>query len=482
MIRALAVASEAFPLVKTGGLADVVGALPAALRPQQVEVRTLLPGYPVVMRALTAAEPAFAYPDLFGGPARVLADRVGQLDVLVLDAPHLFDRPGNPYLGPDGKDWSDNWRRFAALARAGADIGRGKASAFVPDVVHAHDWQGGLTMAFLATAGPPVATVFTVHNLAFQGTFPVSIFSQLGLPARAFSIDGVEYFGGVGYLKTGLQYADAITTVSPTYAEEIATPENGMGLDGLLRARRAVVHGILNGIDTGAWNPKSDVHLPFAYSATTLPRRSGNRAAIAERFALADDETPLFCVVSRLTWQKGMDLLATAVDGLVKRGARLAVLGAGEAAIEQQLKVAAARHPGRVGIVIGYDEALAHLLQGGADAILVPSRFEPCGLTQFYGLRYGCVPVVARVGGLADTIIHANDAALGANVATGIQFAPDAHGLAAAIDHAVALHMDSPTWRRIQRNGMSANVSWDKSARRYADLYRSLLRTRGKMQ
>ena len=478
MKKILAVASEAFPLVKTGGLADVVGALPGALAHHGVEMRIMLPGYPAVMAALKEARPIHQYDDLFEGPARILAGRAGALDLLVVDAAHLFDRPGNPYVGPDGKDWPDNWQRFAALARAAADTGSGEIKAFVPDIVHAHDWQAALAPAYLKFAtGRAAKTVLTVHNIAFQGQFPATIFPSLGLPDAAFAIGGVEYYGGVGYLKGGLHYADAITTVSPSYAEEITTADYGMGLDGLLRERRHALTGIVNGIDTAIWDPASDQHLALSYVPRNFgQRRLANKRAIEQRFGLDKEDGPLFCVVSRLTWQKGMDLLVQCLDGLVGHGARLALLGAGEASIEADFTAAASQYKGRIGAMIGYDEALSHLLQGGADAILIPSRFEPCGLTQLYGLRYGCVPVVARVGGLTDTIVDANEAALDQESATGLQFTPvDASSLERVIERAIRLYADRKAWTSIQKAGLKTDVSWEKSARRYAQLYQKLL-------
>ncbi len=478
MTKILAVASEVFPLVKTGGLADVVGALPSALKHHGIEMRVMLPGYPAVMAALKDAKPVHTYDDLFGGPARILAGRAQKLDLFVVDAPHLFDRPGNSYMGPDGKDWPDNWMRFAALSLAAADAGSGRIKAFVPEIVHAHDWQAALTPAYLHfSATPSAKTIITVHNLAFQGQFPASIFPALKLPQQAYAIGGVEYYGGVGFLKAGLHYADAITTVSPSYADEISTPENGMGLDGLLRERRGVLTGIVNGIDTDIWNPASDDHLALSYVPRNfVQRRQANKRAIEQRFGLEQDDGPLFCVVSRLTWQKGMDLLALCLDGLVAQGARLALLGSGDAQLESDFTTAAAHYKGRIGVVTGYDESLSHLLQGGADAILIPSRFEPCGLTQLYGLRYGCVPVVSHVGGLADTIVDANEAALDQESATGIQFAPvDVSSLARAIERATRLYADRKAWNNIQKAGMKTDVSWEKSAARYALLYQKLL-------
>ncbi|HMN87583.1 MAG TPA: glycogen/starch synthase, partial [Bauldia sp.] len=287
MINVLAVASEVYPFVKTGGLADVVGALPAALAAHDVAMRVMMPGYPAVKAALGAAPAVHHYAELFGGPATILAGRAAGLDLLVVDAPHLFDRPGNPYLGPDGKEWPDNWRRFAALSLAAADVGRGAVPSFVPEVVHAHDWQAALAAAYLRfTYGERARSVVTIHNLAFQGSFPVTIFAGLGLPPEALAIEGIEYYGGIGFLKGGLHYADAITTVSPTYAEEICTPGSGMGLDGLLRARGHILSGIVNGIDTDVWNPATDAALAATFSSARLPVRAANKRAVEEAFGL----------------------------------------------------------------------------------------------------------------------------------------------------------------------------------------------------
>ena len=476
-MEVLAVASEAFPLIKTGGLADVVGALPAALRGEGVTTRTLLPGYPAVTEALGEGKIVWRWDELFGGHAHLLVGTARGLDLFVLDAPHLFARAGNPYVASDGRDWPDNAFRFAALARVGAWLARGLLPSWRPDCVHAHDWQAALLPAYLRYDGPPhVGSVMTVHNLAFQGIFPAALLTALGLPPHALSIDGVEYFGGIGFLKAGLLFAERITTVSPTYATEIRTPADGMALDGLLRGRGGAVSGILNGIDTDIWNPATDELLPARFDATHLEERARNRRELQFRFGLAEDErAPLFAVVSRLTGQKGVDLLLAALPALLQEGGQLAVLGAGDAGLERAFRGTAAAHPGRVGCYIGYDEALAHLVQGGADALLVPSRFEPCGLTQLCALRYGAVPVVARVGGLADTVIDASPMALSAGVATGVQFAPPtAEMIEAAISRTAALHRMPDVWHRMQRNGMAADVSWRDPARRYAALYREI--------
>ena len=476
-IQVLAVTPEIFPLIKTGGLADVTGALPGALADHNVAVRTLIPGYPKVMASIGDGEAIYIFPELYGGTARLIAATVAGLDLLVLDAPHLFNRPGSLYLGPDGKDWFDNATRFAALSCAAGEIGRGVLPGYQPDVVHAHDWQAALTPVFLRFGGHQVRTVVTVHNMAFQGQFPADNFPLLGLPGGAFSLNGVEYYGGVGYLKGGLACADAITTVSPTYADEICTGAFGMGLHGLLRARHNVLHGIVNGINTAVWNPATDDALAQTYDIRSLGRRVANKRAIELRFNLQEDDGLLYCVVSRLTWQKGLDVLAANLDTLVASGARLALLGSGDAALEQQFIEASLRHPGRVGVIVGYDEPLSHLLMGGADAILVPSRFEPCGLTQLYGLRYGCVPVVARTGGLADTIVDANEAAISAGAATGVMcHAADSGALNAALERTQRLYTDRKLWAALQRAGMKTDVSWDHSAARYAALYIQLLK------
>ncbi|KKC37469.1 glycogen synthase [Devosia epidermidihirudinis] len=476
-MEVLSVASELYPLVKTGGLADVAGALPGALSDSGVTMRTLIPGYPAVMSKVTGGRVVAEITDLFGVNARLIAGRVAGLDLIVLDAPALYDRPGNPYVGPEGRDWPDNWKRFAALSWVASELGLGLVEGYRPQVIHAHDWQAGLVPAYVKY-GPSstLKTVITVHNMAFQGTFGADIFSQLRLPAHAFSVEGVEYYGGVGYLKAGVECADVVTTVSPTYASEIRTPEFGMGLEGLLNNRSETVHGVLNGIDLGAWDPATDPALRQGYGPNTIHLRRINKAAVREAFGLDDGGGPLFAVVSRLTWQKGIDLLAQNIDYMVENGAQLAVLGSGDTDLENSIRAASQRHPGRVGIVTGYNEPLSHLIQAGSDVMMVPSRFEPCGLTQLYALRYGCVPLVSRVGGLNDTVIDANVAALQAEVATGVQFSPPSAGaLRDAIRRTLDLYADDKMWKKIQRRGMKSDVSWETSAARYADLYASLI-------
>lgn len=486
-VRLLSVASEAAPLVKTGGLADVAGALPGALAAQGVEMTTFVPGYPAVLATLGpkfgTAKAVHTWDALLGEKARLLTGKLGAQPLLVLDAPALFAREGGPYSDANGRDWDDNWHRFAAFARAAADIAGGAVKGRAFDVVHAHDWQAGLVPAYLRLAplagGHDVPSVMTIHNMAFQGYYPAGIFTQLGLPPSAWTVEGVESYGGVGFLKAGMQLADAITTVSPTYAGEIRSVEFGMGLEGLVLARSNRVHGILNGIDTGEWNPANDPHLPANYTAGKLAARAKNKRAVEQEFGLEPGDGPMFVVISRLTWQKGMDVLLEVLDHLVGIGGRLALLGSGDAEIEQGFQAAAARHPGRIGVRIGYNEGAAHLLQGGGDAILLPSRFEPCGLTQLYGLAYGCIPVVSRTGGLADTVIDANPAALAAGVATGIQMNAVSYGaLAMAVSRASDLYARPAIWKRLQKNAMTADFSWGASGAAYAALYRQLIEER----
>ncbi|MEO8305523.1 MAG: glycogen synthase GlgA [Betaproteobacteria bacterium] len=476
-LSVLSVASEVFPLAKTGGLADVVAALPGALEREGIAVRTLVPGYPSVIDALHEPTTVHAFARMHGGPAKLLASRTAGLDLLVLDAPHLYARPGNPYVGPDGRDWPDNALRFAALAECAAAVARGGIAGWSPDIVHAHDWQAGLAPALLHYGGPPrPGTVMTVHNLSFPGRFPRELLATIGLPPHAYSIDGVEFHGTISYLKAGLALADRITTVSPTYAAEIRTPEGGMGFDGLLRQRGDALTGILNGIDDAIWDPAIDTHLAARYDAKHLARRAANKKALQARFGLDPDPGAFVAgVVSRLTLQKGVDLLLDALPAMVASGAQLALVGSGEKALERAFTAAAARHPGRVAALITYDETLAHLVQGGADALIVPSRFEPCGLTQLCALRYGAIPIVARVGGLADTVIDANAMALAARCGTGVQFAPVtlAH-LEFAIGRGMALWRDGALWRRLQARAMATDVGWTRPAQQYATLFRDV--------
>ena len=477
-MKVLSVASEVFPLVKTGGLADVAGALPIALAPLGIDMRTLLPGYTSVLAKLGATRTVCEITDLLGHPATLLFAEHAGLPLYVIDCPDFYDRDGGPYVDADGKDYIDNWQRFAALSRVASDIANGIDRDWAPDIVHGHDWQAGLAPVYLkySEVGPHTPSVITIHNIAFQGQFSAQIFPALGLPIEAYHVDGVEYYSNIGFLKGGLRTAWALTTVSPTYAEEILEPQFGMGLEGLIGERVTDLVGIVNGIDDDVWNPETDKHIAATYNGVSLKKRRENRVALVRRFGLIANDGPIFCVISRLTWQKGIDLIIEAADEIVAHGGKLAILGSGDPVLEEGLRAAAARHPGSIGIVFGYDEPLSHLMQAGSDVILIPSRFEPCGLTQLYGLRYGCVPVVGKTGGLADTIIDANGAALTARVATGIQFSPiDRHGLSQALRRTFRLFEDAVAWNALQKAAMKSDVSWQTSASQYANLYKTLI-------
>ncbi|WP_298917392.1 glycogen synthase GlgA [uncultured Roseobacter sp.] len=479
-MKILFVASECAPFVKTGGLADVIGAVPKSLSELGADARVMLPAYPALSALARNGKEVWNSGDLHGGPARLVAVSSEGIDLFLLDAPHLFERSGNIYLGADGRDWPDNAQRFGALSYVAAEVATLGVDGWRPDIVHAHDWQAGLVPAYLRQRPektPPC--VLTIHNIAFQGLFDPSLMTTLGLSSDLYTSEGMEYFGRLGFLKAGIAFCDKITTVSPTYARELMLPEFGMGLEGLLRARSADLSGILNGIDLDVWNPEDDPHLVSAYSVRRLKGKSANRAEVVRRFGLDEDAGgPLFCVISRLTTQKGLDLLLEALPTLVARGGKLAVLGSGDKDLEAGFVAAAHTHGGSVGVIIGYDEPLSHLMQAGSDAILIPSRFEPCGLTQLYGLRYGTLPVVARTGGLADTVIDANEAALTANCATGVQFAPVTK---AALDQAILrtcdLYDDPKTWAGMMRRAMRHPVGWDVSAQTYHDVYSDLLDT-----
>jgi starch synthase len=472
-MKILSVVSECAPLIKTGGLADVAGALPAALDAEGAEMRVMMPAYPGVadrLRRHWTTEAATRF-----GPARIIEGQADGLHLILIDAPALYDREGGPYTAPDRRDHPDNHLRFGLLSWLGARLATHGLRGWRPDVVHAHDWQAGLTPTYLRLTGPDAPpSVLTIHNIAYQGLFPASVMEALGLPRSYFAPEHVEFWNQVGFLKAGLAHADAITTVSPTYARELLTPDFGEGLDGLLRHRADALEGILNGIDTAAWDPAADPLIPHRYDAPE--GKASNRAALAARFGIEPPEdAPLFAVVSRLTPQKGLDLLLDALPELLSRGAGLVLLGSGDACLEDAFQAAAAERPAQVGVRIGYDEGLAHQIQAGADALLVPSRFEPCGLTQLCALRYGALPVVARTGGLADTVIDANSAALRAGVATGFVHAPNsAPALSEAIARACETHAQPDRWRRMVANALAHPVGWAPSARRYMALYRRL--------
>ena len=475
MKRVLSVASEAVPLVKTGGLADVVGALPEALSGQGWDMRVMIPAYRGVLDRLGKTKVVWSDPDLFGGPARLHSGTVGAMQVFALEARHFYDRAGGPYSDAYG-DFGDNAERFAALCWAAASVARDGAGEWHPDILHAHDWQGALAPSYLRYAGSSLPSVITIHNMAFQGRVGAEKIAPLRLPREAFHRDGFEFWGDISTLKAGLTTADAITTVSPRYAEELMRGEYGQGLEGVIAARSGAVVGILNGIDTGVWDPEKDPDcIPF--SAGSISGKAKNRKALQVEFQLEKKlEGPLVILVSRLTAQKGIDLLPAAVEELVARGGALALLGSGDAWAEDLVRGLAARFPGRVHVKIGYDEKLSHRMFAGGDAVLVPSRFEPCGLTQLYGLRYGCLPLVSAVGGLVDTVIGATPASLSAQAATGVVFHPvDALAMRQAMRRLCDLYADRKLWTAMMKRAMKSDLGWSTSAVRYAELYERLL-------
>lgn len=483
-MKVLHAAAEVFPLVKTGGLADVVGALPQALIAQGADVRLVLPGLPPIIDGLLDAQTVCEIGPMFGA-ARITL-RCGRLQgsavrAYVVDAPYLFRRGGNPYQSSDGREWPDNVQRFALLGWAAAHLAAGELDPdWIPDVLHAHDWHAGMACAY-AAAHPATSgtTVFTIHNLAYQGVFPAGDFSLLGLPSSYMTPQAIEYHGQLSFMKAGLHFARRITTVSPRYASEISRPEFGFGLDGVIRHRAADVVGILNGVDGDVWNPQTDVHLPARYASADLKGKAQCKRALQEELGLDVGPKPLFGVVSRLTSQKGLDLVLAALPALLARDAQLAIQGTGDASLEQAFAAAAQAHKGQVVVRIDYDEARAHRLIAGVDAMLVPSRFEPCGLTQLYALRYGTVPVVRRVGGLADTVSDTGDAKAGPDAATGFAFdAATPAALEGALDRAVRTYAEKAAWKKLMQRGMAQDFSWDSTARAYMTLYGSLASAR----
>ncbi len=481
-IRVLQVGAELFPLIKTGGLADVLGALPQALAGQGADVRLLLPGLPPILDALVQPRVLASIGPAFGA-ARVQLLRAPlaptQLPAYVVDAPLLYRRDGGPYQDRHGNEWPDNLQRFGLLGWAAAQLAQGDLDPdWRPQLLHAHDWHAALGCAYLhAHPANGAASVFTIHNLAYQGLFALDDCALLGLSSRYLSPSALEFHGQLSFMKAGLKFADRITTVSPTYAREIATPEFGVGLEGVIRGRGADVSGILNGIDTDVWDPARDPALVARYDAGELAGKAAVKTQLQRAFGLEPAAaTPILGLVSRLTPQKGVDLLLGALPELLRLGAQLVVQGSGDAPLEAALRAAAAAHPGRVGLRLGYDERGAHALIAGADLILLPSRFEPCGLTQLYGLRYGTVPLVRRVGGLADTVSDAGSAAQPAADGTGFVFEPATpQALVDAARRALDYHRDRSAWAALMRRGMARDHSWRGPAQAYLQLYRSVV-------
>jgi starch synthase len=483
-LRVLFATAECAPLVKTGGLGDVSAALPMALRQRGVDVRVLLPGYRPVLDALRLRANLPACPITIlahaGGSRLIEAELPGGVPLIVLDHPSLYDRPGGPYQDEGRADWPDNPLRFGLLSKAAAMLaGAANPFAWKPDVVHCNDWHAAMGPVYLRSVGSAAAgcaSVMTVHNLAYQGLCGAEWLGRLELPAGTFTPGGFEYHGLISFLKAGIQFADAITTVSPTYAREIQTDAGGLGLGGVLRARHAALVGILNGIDTGEWNPAQDPLIARRYDHDSLDAKRPNATALRAEFGLEDrPAVPLLAVVSRLVEQKGIDLVADIAPRLAALPVQLLMLGEGDAGLERRLVALAASHPGQIAVQIGFDAALAHRIEAGADAFLMPSRFEPCGMNQMYSQRYGTLPIVRRTGGLGDTVVDCTAQTLADGSATGFVFDdPGADALYAACERACRTFRDDPAaWRRLQIAAMARDFSWDASASRYEELYRA---------
>lgn len=479
----LFVSSEVHPLAKTGGLADVAGALPIALAAQGFDIRILLPAYPGTLEA------AQAHP--VSGPVELLPRRRAarlhlgtlpetDLPVYLLECPELYDRHGSLYVGPNGHDWPDNAERFGLLSKAAALFGSAEGLAgWRADLLHCNDWQTGLAPAYLHFDPQRHAhALFGIHNLAFVGTFPEELLPVLDLPLSSYCADGVEFFGSISFLKAGIYYADHITTVSPTYAKEIQTDAYGYGLQGLLHWRNQQLTGILNGIDTQHWNPAIDPFLPATYGGNgKLSGKHVCRQALQERLGLSvDDGVAILGMVSRMTWQKGVDLVLDTVERLMEQPIQLVILGSGDPNFEQRWQAFAQRFPQRISVTIGYNEELSHWIEAGSDIFLMPSRYEPCGLNQLYSMAYGTPPVAHRTGGLADSIVDTSPRSLHDGTATGFLFdgntANDFYG---GLLRALLAFQSKKLWRHIQQAGMTRDFSWTNSAEQYADLYHALL-------
>ena len=489
-MRILFVTSEAFPLIKTGGLADVSGSLPAALQSLDADVRILIPGYPAVLEKLVNLKFLTTISNLPNiGSINLIQGEMPEtkVPVIAIESTGLYQRDGGPYVDAKGKEWEDNPTRFGTLSLVAAilSIEQSPLKDWIPDVTHCNDWQSGLTPAFMhfmsavCTQMKQAKSVLSIHNLAFQGCYHADWVTRLGLPAECYQIDGLEYYGQLSFLKAGVFYADGLSTVSPTYAKEIQTEAYGFGMQGLLTARGKEIHGILNGLDTNEWNPATDPHLAKHYDADNLTGKRAVKAALQTKLNLkVEAKTPLLGVVSRLTHQKGLDMLLTCAETLItEQGCQLAVLGSGDAILEQGYRDLAKRFPDQVSVTIGYNEALSHQIMAGCDIFIMPSRFEPCGLNQMYGLRYGTPPVVTNTGGLADSVQDSNDESIKDKSATGFVM-PKAtpEELLSATEMALRYCRDEKTWKAIQQNGMRQNLDWSKSARAYLAMYEEILK------
>lgn len=494
-MNVLFVSSEVYPLIKTGGLADVSGALPIALANLGVNIRILMPGYPAAMHQMQNLTEIARFADLpHQTNARLLMGDFPQasnhtqadqrVSVMMIDCPALYGRDGGPYADSQHQEHADNALRFGVLSSIAAILSSEQTPLhdWQPDIVHCNDWQTGLTPAYLALAnGKKAKSLMSLHNMAFQGCFHADWISQLHLPASGFSINGFEYHQQLSFLKAGVYYADKLSTVSPTYAKEIQTPAFGFGFEGLLKTRAKDLTGILNGIDTTEWNPNTDQHLSKTYNAQQLAGKKHAKKALQKLLGLhIDANAPLMGIVSRLTYQKGLDLLVSHLRELLEMGCQLALLGSGEPALEAEFKTFAIEYPKQMSVTLGYHEALSHQIMAGSDMFVMPSRFEPCGLNQLYGLAYGTPPIVNNTGGLADSIVDANEANMAANTANGfVMQESNAGGLFTAIGRTLTLYQASPKeWRKLMKNGMQKELSWRNSALEYYALYQDLIKSK----
>lgn len=482
-MRVLFVTSEVAPLVKTGGLADVSAALPAALRRLGDDVRVLMPGYPQVLRALEAFRVEAFFTGVTGFPdfrlfTSTLSDGV---PLWVIDCPGLYQRDGGIYQDSKGKDWPDNALRFGLLSKVAAILG-GEDSPidWHPDVVHCNDWQTGLTPAYMHFSPGGAPTVMTVHNLAFQGVFPPETVAELELPEISFHPYGLEYYGYMSFLKAGLFYANHITTVSPTYALEIQSEALGFGMQGLLQDKQYHLTGILNGIDDREWNPATDEALAHPYSIERMAGKADNKHALQKRMGLdVNPDVPLFGLVSRFTHQKGVDVVLEIAPQLIAAHAQLVLLGSGDATMQADALALAKNYPGQVATMVGFDEGLSHLIEAGADIFLMPSRFEPCGLNQMYSQRYGTPPIVHATGGLVDSVVDSSKETLASGEASGFVFhsmSPSA--LLTCIQRALTKYHNKKVWTQLQLNGMKKDFAWLKSAEKYREIYSALAESR----
>ncbi|MCX5724422.1 MAG: glycogen synthase GlgA [Nitrospirae bacterium] len=483
------VSSEAVPYAKTGGLADVAGALPLELAKLGHDVILVLPRYRCVREAGRSFRPVcrITVPTLQGPVETLIEEDViavdrGRVRVWTIQHEAFFDRSG--LYQAQGLDYQDNLDRFAFFCRATIEVMvyLRTACQWPTHLLHLHDWQAALCAVYLKTIARDrqevqgARTVLTLHNVGYQGLFPGKQFENTGLPPSVFTPAGLEYYGSVNLLKGGIVFADYVTTVSPTYAREILTPACGFGLEGVLRNREDRLLGILNGIDTDRWNPATDPYLPAKYSAADRSGKQRCKQALQREFGLPETSAPLLSVIARLTSQKGLDLVAAIIPELVAMDLQLVILGTGEPELEAEFQALQARYPHRLGLRIGFDEGLAHRIEGGADVFLMPSRYEPCGLSQLYSLRYGTVPVVRKTGGLADTVVPLAAQAGQRERATGFHVEADAaEALLAVLRRTVALYQDRSAWGQLVEAGMNADVSWARSASEYDRLFVSLV-------